>query len=48
MNFYTEPLGDLLKHFDADPQRASTRRNWNRRAKSTAKTYCASRKSPPF
>ena len=21
MNFYTEPLGDLLKHFDADPQK---------------------------
>ena len=21
MNFYTEPLSDLLKHFDADPQK---------------------------
>ena len=48
MNFYTEPLSDLLKHFDADQQKGLNEAQLDRRAPSMVKTSCASKRSPRF
>ena len=49
MNFYTEPLGDLLKHFDADPQKGLNQAQLEQaRQKYGKKRAARAEKSLPF